>query len=280
MKKFLFVAVLILLVCQNTLLQADELPKVGKKKDFLQLLDKNADGKVSQEEFFTAMEKKFQHMDIDKSEAISVQELKLYGEKNAEARQKAQQAAKDDTSDKLYTEEAFSKLFIARAEKDFSVLDKNRDQMLTADELNAASTKTVRKGTKNTPVAEKKLSRPEYIAFFTAKAKRYFFKLDKNYDGVLSKAELAAMDAESKPGASLAKPKASASSPVSGEQQKQALIKSFFVGIDSNNDGKISQEEKTASIEKLFNRLDSNHDQFITPDEIIAGQRSPSINPL
>lgn len=257
--------------------QAEESQKPPQKPDFMKTVDKNADGKASKAEFFAAMEKKFHSMDVDKSEVISVQELKLYGEKDPEALKKLQQAAQDALPEKVYNEEAFIKRFTDRGEKEFTVLDKNHDQELSANEL-GVKTKVAKKTAKVKPVNEKKILKEDFIAVFTESAERNFAQLDKNYDGELTNDELgipkSKLKSESVPATQTPELSKSAEPQDKKAVEKQKLIKSFFVGIDANNDGQISNKEKTAAFESLFNRLDSNHDQFITPDEIITGQHS------
>lgn len=278
MNKLLTGLVFVFVIAQSAVLLAEEASKPPQRADFLQILDKNVDGKVSKDEFFAGMEKKFQSMDVDKSDVISVQELKVYGEKDEQERQKLLQAAKGDTSEKLHSEEAFIKLFVERGENEFEALDKNNDQNLTASELSAGKNTDIQNAIPKM-AAGKSLSKQEFIALFTESGKRNFIRLDKDYNGQLSKNEMSF--SKSKPKAEVAQslPKVNAEkTPSSREQHKQVFIKSFFVGIDANNDNQISDTEKKRAFTKLFNRLDNNHDQFITPDEIIAGRQAQTAN--
>lgn len=258
--------------------QAADSKKPPQKADFLKTVDSNKDGKASKAEFVAAMEKKFNSMDVDKSEAVSVQELKIYGEKDEQARNKALQSAKQAVNfEKAFSKSGLEKLFTDRAESEFSGLDKNQDGELSADEVGVKKSKK-KKNTKAKQV-KKPLSKAEFVAIFIEKSAQAFAKFDKNKDGKVTESELgvkpkikAAPAKSTLPELPAALVKASVSEK---KAKRQALIKSFFVGIDANNDGKISSKEKNTVFERLFKRLDTNHDQLITEDEIIAGRHTP-----
>ena len=260
----------------------EEAKKPHPQADLLKTVDQNADGKASKAEFFAAMEKKFHSMDVDKSDVVTMEELKIYGEKDQEVLKKAQHTAeKYRPLEKPIGEEEFMKRFTDRAASEFSALDKNQDKQLSADEL--GSEKKSKKSAKKTkPAATKKLSEEEFIRLFTDSAAENFSQLDRDFDGELSSEELNPAKTKSEPTAAkpvVEKPALPAKPPLDEkEQKKQAFIKSFFVGIDANKDEKISTQEKTAAFERLFQRLDSNHDQFITQDEIIAGRHHAAVN--
>lgn len=258
--------------------QALETKKLHRKADFLTTVDKNKDGKASKAEFIAAMEKKFNSMDVDKSEAVSVQEFKIYGEKDEEARKKALQAAKQTANvEKMIAKKNFLKIFTDRAEREFAALDKNQDNELSADEVGAKKSK--KKKNPKAKQVKKTMSKAEFIAIFTDKAEQVFTKLDKNRDNKLADSELGIKHKTKAKPALPELPKLS-SEPKSTDKKapQQKLIKSFFVGIDANNDGKISSKEKNIVFERLFNHLDTNHDQHITQEEIIAGRHTPLTN--
>lgn len=277
---------LISLISPHT--QATETKTPPQKNDFLTAVDQNKDGKADKAEFMAAMEKKFNSMDVDKSEAVSVQELKIYGEKDEEARKKALQAAKQqDDFKKIISKKNFTKQFTDRAEREFSGLDKNHDNELSADEVGAKKLKK-KKNAKTKHQPAKPMAKADFIALFSASAERNFTRLDKNRDGKLTDSELgikpiatpqpkpkAKTVLPALPSLSSLLPVPSQSKPLDKTAQQQKLIKSFFVGIDANNDGKISAKEKNTVFENLFQRMDTNHDQIITQDEIIAGRHTP-----
>lgn len=268
--------------------QAAETKKPHQKADFLKTVDTNNDAKASKAEFIAAMEKKFSSLDVDKNEAVSVQELKVYGEKDEEARRKALEAAKQSANfGKITSKKKFVKLFTERGEREFAALDKNHDNELSADEVGAEQVKK-KKHSKVKQQEKKPMSKAEFVAMFSESAERNFIRLDKNRDGKLTESELgikpkAQAVAKNKekitlpqlPNLSGLIPSLPKPQTVDKKAQQQKLIKSFFVGIDANNDGKISSKEKTAVFERLFNRLDTNHDQHVTQEEIIAGRHTP-----
>lgn len=285
------------LILLTSISQAEEAKKTpSNKADLLKTVDKNKDGKASKQEFIAAMERKFKSMDVDKNEAVSVQELKVYGVKDAEARRKALQAAKlVGRSEKIISKKKFIKLFTHRAEREFASLDKNHDNELSANEVGANKSKKKTK-VKAKPQIKKNMPKADFVALFSDAAERNFSKLDKNRDGKLTNSELGIKPknkqiflAKAKP-VSQPKPKSVLPTlpkifsflhsspkpkPIDKKVQRQKLIKSFFTDIDANNDGNISNKEKKFVFERLFSRLDSNHDQLITQDEIIAGRHIP-----
>lgn len=125
-----------------------------------------------------------------------------------------------------------------------------------------------------------------------AYAQLRFQGMDRNHDGVITRAEWRGNDAsfrnedwngdgvlsgeEVRPGAR--KPAYTRD----GERdwnrdgvinQQDALIGRRFNGYDLNGDGRITLDEwQTASADgRLFSRLDTNHDRSLTPDEYAAG---------
>jgi Ca2+-binding EF-hand superfamily protein len=266
----------------SSLSQAEESSKPHPQADLLKTIDQNADGKASKAEFFAALEKKFHSMDVDKSDVVSVEELKIYGEKDTEVIKKVQQTAiKKKPLEKSISEETFMKRFTDRAASEFNSLDKNHDKQLSADEL--GSEKKPKKSVKKTKLAAaKKLSEEEFIRLFTDSAAENFSQLDRDFDGELSAEELnpTKTTPQSKVIQAVVEKTPIDSKPMldDKEKKKQELIKSFFVGIDANQDGKINAKEKAVAFERLFQRLDSNHDQFITQDEIIAGRHHAAVN--
>jgi hypothetical protein len=245
------------------------------KADFFKVVDNNADGKVTQAEFIAAMEKKFHSMDVDKSDVVSVEEFKVYGEKLPPDNK--DKNAKLIATVKMLSKEDFVRLFDKRAEQEFSQLDKNHDNQLSAAEL-GVSQKKPKKSSKKT-VTEKLLGKEDFIALFRKHAAAAFASLDKSHDHQLSDAELG----QPKPTVPTA-PKVTSQpqpqpKPPAPLTKQQKLVNSLFVGIDANNDGLISYAEKNAAFIRFFNHLDTNHDQLITPDEIIAARYKSSANP-
>ncbi len=240
--------------------------------DFLTVVDKNGDGQVDKKEFFTAMEKKFRSLDVDKSDTVSMQELKVYGEKDPRARQTLHNAALETVPVKILDEEAFIKLFTDRAEQEFSSLDKNHDNELTAAELGGEK-KSRKKRAKSAVETHNSVFKEDFVADFVESAERKFAELDKNYDDELDNAELGVPKAQIKAVFPTLSLPADAKNPAENESsESQKLIRSLFVGIDSNHDALISPAEKKAAFERLFNRLDSNHDELITAAEITQGR--------
>ena len=278
-----FVVISSVAVC----VQAAEAKKPHQKAGFLQTVDTNKDGKASKAEFIAAMDRKFNSLDVDKNDSVSVQELKIYGEKDEEARRRALKiAAQAGFFEKIISKGYFLQLYTERAWRDFAMLDTNDDNVLSADEVGAGKSKR-QKNAKAKNHKARAMSKDEFVGIFIENATRDFLRLDKNHDGMLTETELGVKPQIQHPPSldepadlpKISKPSAQLSLPHKPRADKKALqqklIKSFFFGIDTNHDGKISTKEKSVVFDNLFKRLDTNHDQFITQDEIIAGRHTP-----
>jgi Ca2+-binding EF-hand superfamily protein len=101
--------------------------RAEKKAERFKKLDKNQDGKISSEEWFTPHKKKFKKLDTDKDGYISKDELKAT-KKSGSGR--AFKKMDSDTDNKVTLDE-----WLSRGEKKFHRIDKNKDGFLAKDEL-------------------------------------------------------------------------------------------------------------------------------------------------
>jgi len=90
-----------------------------------------------------------------------------------------------------------------------------------------------------------KISKEEFLAHSQQRAERRFGWMDKNNDGQLTDDELAPR-----------------------KNDKHHFGKKIFSRIDSNGDGKVTQEESQSAWGKWFERMDSNGDKTVTVDEV------------
>jgi Ca2+-binding EF-hand superfamily protein len=267
-----------ILFLSAALVTAEESTPPPRGVNFLTLFDTNQDGKVSQDEFFAALEKKFAPLDVDKNGILTVQELQIYAEKDVEAKQKARHALHlDIPQERSYSESEFNQLVTERAEQEFIALDKNRDNQLNADEIGLKK-KPVKKNAKKKDTAkqvagEKTVLKEDFIALFNETAEQKFFALDRDYDGMLTAEELGLVKLRPR---LMPSTQQTDTPPVTDRQaaEKHKLIKSFFSGIDANHDTIISNDEKIAAFKRFFNRLDTNLDGFVTPTEIAGGRQA------
>jgi len=119
-------------------LQAEEVKKEKPakiKRGFLEKFDVNKDGKVSKEEFKSYMGKRFQRMDVDKDDVITIDELGQYERGQQKKRKKSKLARLDSDGDGSISKEEFIAPRIKQIEKKFLKLDKNKDGKLTTDEF-------------------------------------------------------------------------------------------------------------------------------------------------
>lgn len=89
------------------------------------------------------------------------------------------------------------------------------------------------------------ISKKEFLADRQQRAERRFGWIDRNNDGQLSDDEL-----------------------TQRKKHKSRFGNKIFSRIDTNGDGKVTQEESQAAWGKWFERMDSNNDKVVTVDEI------------
>ncbi len=53
---------------------------------------------------------------------------------------------------------------------------------------------------------------------------------------------------------------------------EEEFIKQQMAKMDTNHDGKLSQDEYLAPTKDLFARMDTNHDGFLTVSEVMAAR--------
>jgi Ca2+-binding EF-hand superfamily protein len=89
-----------------------------------------------------------------------------------------------------------------------------------------------------------KVSKDEFLSSSQERAQRRFERMDGNNDGQLSSDELGP-----------------------GKKHKPRFGKKIFSKLDTNGDGKVTQQESQAAWAKWFERMDSNGDKVVTADE-------------
>src|SRR6476661_1726117 len=99
--------------------------------------------------------------------------------------------------------------------------------------------------------APKNISRADYLKAIDSR----FGAIDANHDGVVTKAELAAIEAQV------------AQQLTTARNQK---MRDEFNKLDTNKDGKISADEFRAPEIAKFSKVDANHDGIVTPAEVQA----------
>lgn len=160
-----------------------------------------------------------------------------------------------------------------------SYFDSNNDNIVSLDELNAASIKRfstmdvdgngrvtqeefrtyiITRRTEHKyqtfinidTNADTKVSKEEYIAYKTQMAEQRFQELDVNKDGVISQEEYGSGKRNH------------------GKEHGLHGKGRLFSKLDKNNDGEITLDESLAAWTDWFNRIDNNHDQVVTLDEV------------
>ncbi len=191
MNKIIFFGSLFLgsILWLQTPLQAEEAKKekpAKVKRGFLEKFDANNDGKVSKEEFKGYMEKRFQRMDVDKDNTVSVDELAQY-RRQQQNKSKASKLARFDTNgDGSISKEEFIASRIKQIENRFLKLDKNKDSKLTTDEFAKKKNQYATLFENIDANKDGKISNEEKDAAL----ERLFNRLDQNQDQIVTEKEI------------------------------------------------------------------------------------------
>ena len=140
----------------------------------------------------------------------------------------------------------------------FARADTNQDGLLTREELSRATVAQDRRGPGGPP--------PDMV----------FRALDKDADGVLSAAEIAAaptalksLDKDGDGALQAQEMRPMRGGPGSfGDRGPAEMINHLFEENDANHDGKLSQAEIPERMREMFARFDANHDGLVTKEEM------------
>ncbi len=185
--------------------------------NFFREQDKDADGKLSKDEF--GNEKLFAELDADKDGFLTMQEAGKAGDKLAEEIKRRQKAA---------------------AEEEFKALDRDDDKKLTAEELGDRKS-MLEKGDKN---ADKTLDLEEYSAA------RIVYKADQ-----VKAAEEKAREINNKtPEEAFKELDKNSDGKIAGDEITERL-KRAVTNADTDKDGALSLDEYKAMREKMAERM-------------------------
>lgn len=164
--------------------------------------------------------------------------------------------------------------------KFMSFFDSNQDNIVTMDELNAASKSrfakmdtngdnTVSRDEFDNRIKQRRqehqelayktvdenndgnISKAEFASHKQKQADRQFQNMDSNNDGVISPGEFATGKHQR-----------------NGKKYQHQYGKRIFAKLDANSDGKITQDESLTAWTNWFKRVDENGDQIVTLEEV------------
>ncbi len=188
MNKYLTVFMLLpLAFTQAAQAEPERGPKGDKPHYFLKLFDGNGDGAVTEAEFNSAMQQRYQEMDGDQNGTVSLDEFKRYSAERHKNWQQKRHHRMDRDQDGAISKKEFIDRAIKRAERRFDKLDKNQDGMLTQEEhIEKHSMKKQQLLEKMDKNQDGQISREEHAEM----TQRWFEKMDANNDKVVSGDEL------------------------------------------------------------------------------------------
>ena len=156
---------------------------------------------------------------------------------------------------------------VAKAREHFAMMDKNKDGVLTADEMGGMGEMDHHgmddHDMGDHDMAMRDMPMPDPDAMFD--------RIDTNKDGMLSRDEFAK-------GRQIRIEKRIVMK--DGDKREFAMMPHMhamgghmFKMADSNNDGKVTLAEAQAMAAKHFDEMDANHDGKLTPEERMAGRK-------
>jgi len=227
----------------------------------LQKMDSNGDGRISLDEYLAASSARFKSIDSQNKGSIDAADIASSKAAIERIDHRANAMVKHlDTAGNGYVT---PDEFVAAAQKRFARLDTNGDGKLTADELSAR-----RRGR---GAAQADPSRP-----LPPSAQARFAKADTNHDGVVTideyvaaaKTLYAQLDTQHS-----GKVTASQIATSPRAQERAITVANRLIAhMDTNGDGRVSQDEFLAAAKSRFARLDKNGDGSIDADEM-TGRR-------
>ncbi len=188
MNKYLMPLIIVpLAFSQNIAAQQDNRPQGGGHPHFLKLFDSNNDGQVTQDEFNTAMQQRYQQMDADDNGSVSIEEFKQHAAEHRKNWQRKMHGKMDRDGDGAISKQEFIDRAVKRAERRFGKLDTNGDGVLSEQEnVRRQPRKEHRLLEKMDKNQDGLISREEHAET----ARQWFEKLDVNSDKVVTGDEL------------------------------------------------------------------------------------------
>lgn len=206
-----------------------------------------APDRITKQQFVENEEALFERLDENKDKALDLAEfLKLAAaappanQEQVKARLTSAFNEMDANKDKKVSPAEWR----AAAEKNFAQADRNKDGVLTADEMRPPSAPAPNQAAEET--------REQFV---NGRTNELLARVDTNKDSKISLEEFLALASDAPP---------------SQAENAKAQLTASFNGMDANKNGTVERAELAAHFTAIFNRLDANKDGKLTQREVDA----------
>ncbi len=203
--------------------------------------------RITKQEFIEGENAVFERLDTDKDKSLSLAEF-LAIANNAPPASQEQVKARLTTAFAEIDTNKDKKLSLAEwqatSERNFANADRNKDGVLTGEELRPSA-----------PPQQNTAAEETREQFVNGRADELLARLDKNKDGKISLEEFLALASEAPP---------------ERANEAKAQLTGSFNAMDGNKNGTVERTELLAHFTTIFNRIDANKDGKITQKEVNA----------
>lgn len=211
--------------------------------------------RITKQEFIDGENGVFERLDTDKDKSLSLAEFLAIANNAPPASQEQVKARLTTAFGEIDTNKD-QKLspaeWQATSERNFTNADRNKDGVLTGEELRPAA-----------PPQAAAASEETRAQFVNGRSDELLARLDKNKDGKISLEEFLVLASEAPPAQA---------------NDAKAQLTGSFNNMDGNKNGAVERAELITHFTTIFNRIDANKDGKITQQEVNA-LNSPAPRP-
>jgi len=213
--------------------------------------------RIAKQEFIDGENAVFERLDTDKDKSLSLAEFLAIANNAPQGSQEQVKARLMTAFGEMDTNKD-KKLSLAEwqatSERNFANADRNKDGVLTGEELRPAAP----------PQAAAAASEETRAQFVNGRSDELLARLDTNKDSKISLAEFLALTSEAPPAQA---------------NEAKAQLTGSFNAMDGNKNGTVERTELITHFTAIFNRIDANKDGKITQQEVNALNSPPAARP-